>query len=609
MSDGNTRRQIDEPETEDDNSFLLTRCFHLDVASTSTPSEETDYFTWIYPRLPTSSQYVELSGSSLVLVPWRQVSGVETLNDQTGDVRIFYKILRENETKLINFLEDNNKIFDLVENGLGVEGEASETSSDLSELERAASLFIRAGGLSPPTHPESTPGGWAFHVSNTGIKGEQSPSKYKIQHKLHDIANRLRRVQIENKNVAEVIDRYDDEGTLFYGDWSVSNKEMNDEILDALESSQSKIAIVTNGIKDSLLSETWNRTEIPDHSIPGSDSSDTKTDKRVLYTNYDLAKSDECSLSNGEYTIQQKISTRSDDGEVSPGESSSPRGGKLLPFRWYGGKYSHLKWLNKALPEADEISSYIEPFGGSGAVLLNQELCETEIYNDIDSDVTNFFEVLKRNKEKLLRSIALTPFSREELGHAAEFKGGNSISDLERARLFFVRAGQTRSGLAQEASAGRWAYCKATSRRNMSGAVSRWHGRLEQLYHVADRLKGVEIRNENALEIIQESQQDSLVYCDPPYPHETRGDTNSYGFEMTDDDHRELAEALQTCEGKIAISSYESDLYNSLYSDWYRVKSPEKTVHTNKDTARECIWTNYDPRPIDLEGVDIEDPQ
>lgn len=614
MNESSTHRQAEEPEVTEDNSFLVIRRYALDVASTSTPSEETDYFDWIYPRLPTYSQYVELSSSSLVLLPWRQASGVETLNDQTGDVRIFYKVLRENETKLIDFLEDSSKISELVENGLGVEGKSSGTSSNLTELERAASFFIRAGGLSPPTHPESTPGGWAFHVSNSGIEGEQSASRYKIQHKLHDVANRLRRVQIENKSVAEVIDRYDDEGTLFYGDWSVSNRELNDEILDALESSQSKIAIVTNGIEDSLLSETWNRTEIPDHSIPGSDSSDTKTDKRVLYTNYDPVESDEGSLSNGEYSIQQKISTISGDGEVSPGENSSPRGGKLLPFRWYGGKYSHLKWLNKALsvnkalPESDDISSYIEPFGGSGAVLLNREPCETEIYNDIDSDVTNFFEVLKSDKEELLLRIALTPFSREELGHAAEFKDGNNISDLERARLFFVRAGQTRSGLAQEASAGRWAYCKTTSRRKMSGAVSRWHGRLEQLYHVADRLEGVDIRNENALEIIQESQQDSLVYCDPPYPHETRGDTNSYGFEMTDDDHRELAEALQTCEGKIAISSYESDLYNSLYSDWYRVKSPEKTVHTNKDTARECLWTNYDPRPIDLEEVDVKEP-
>jgi DNA adenine methylase len=578
------------------------------MSSTSTPSEETDYFEWIYPRLPTSSQYVELSSSSLVLLPWRQAAGVETLNDQTGHVRLFYKILRENESELINFLEDGSRISELVEDGLGVEGEPSETPSDLSELERAVSFFVRAGGLSPPTHPESTPGGWAFHVSNSGIEGEQSPSRYKIQHKLHDVANRIRRVQIENKSVAEVIDRYDDEETLFYGDWSVSNRELSDEIFEALKSSQSKIAIVTNGSQDSLPSETWNRTEIPDHSIPGTDSTQ-KPDQRVLYTNYDPLEIEEGSLSNGEYSIQQKISAISGDGEVAPDEGSSPRGGKLLPFRWYGGKYSHLKWLQKALPESEDISSYIEPFGGSGAVLLNRKPCETEVYNDIDSDVTNFFEVLKSDKEELLRNIALTPFSREELGYAAEFKGGNGVSELERARLFFVRAGQTRSGLAQEASSGRWAYCKTTSRRNMSGAVSRWHGRLEQLYHVADRLKGVDIRNENALDIIQEAQQDSLVYCDPPYPHETRGDTNSYGFEMTDDDHRELAEALQNCKGKVAISSYESDLYNRLYSGWYRVKSPEKTVHTNKDTARECLWTNYDPRPIDLEGVDVKEPE
>lgn len=607
MKKGNPPKRISKSRATKKNPFLVIRRYPLDVTPKTSSSEDTDYFEWIYPRLPKSSQYIELSASSLILLPWRQAADVETLNDQTGDVRIFYKVLRENESTLIDFLEDSSKITDLIENGFVDEDSSSGPSSEVNELKRAASFFIRAGGLSPPSHPDSTPGGWAFHVSNPGIEGETSAERYEIQHKLHDVANRLRRVQIENKSITEVIDRYDDEGTLFYGDWSFSDSDLNKELFNALKGSQSKIAIVTNGSKAPFENEIWSKTEIPKRSISEMGIS-IKEGQRILYTNYDPKDTERGSLSNGEYSIQQKLSAISGGGEVAPNGNSSPRGGKLLPFRWYGGKYSHFKWLNQALPDSKEISSYIEPFGGSGAVLLNREPCDTEIYNDIDTDVTNFFEVLKSNKDELLRRIALTPFSRDELAHAAENKNEETMPELERARLFFVRAGQTRSGLAQEASAGRWAYCKTTSRRNMSGAVSRWHGRLKQLYHVADRLKGVDIRNEDALDIIQESQEKSLLYCDPPYPHETRGDTNSYGFEMTNDDHRELAEALKNCDGKVAISSYESDLYNSLYSNWYRVKSPEKTVHTNKNTARECLWTNYDPRPIDIDGVDVQEP-
>lgn len=608
MTENRILDQTKEMDVSEENSFLVSRSYPVTVAPKSTSSEDMDYFEWIYPRLPTASQYVELSTSSLVLLPWRQAADVETLNDQTGDLRAFYKVLREDESELIELLYNDKNVQKLLNKDILVEADGS---SEEDGLKRAASFFIRAGGLSPPTDPDSTPGGWAFHVSDSGTDTKISESKYRIQYKLHDLANRLRRVQIENKEVAEVLDRYDDEETLFYGDWSLSGRAITDEELRALKNSQANVAIVSAKTEGSLENGAWTKTQIPVNSVPSAQAPLNGPNQRILYTSYDPVKADEGSLANGEYPpIQSKISDLSGNGEISPGKGSSPRRGKLLPFRWYGGKYSHFKWLNKALPEAQKISGYIEPFGGSGAVLLNREPCEKEIYNDIDTDVTNFFEVLKTDRDELLRKIALTPFSREELAHAAANKNREFLSDLERARLFFVRAGQTRSGLAQEASAGRWAYCKKTSRRNMSGAVSRWHGRLEQLYYVADRLEGVVIRNENAVKLIREYSSDeaTLLYCDPPYPHETRGDTNAYGFEMTDDDHRELAKALRDCAGKVAVSSYESDLYDKLYSGWYKIKSPEKTVHSNKETARECLWTNYDPGTLNIDGVDVHSP-
>lgn len=277
--------------------------------------------------------------------------------------------------------------------------------------------------------------------------------------------------------------------------------------------------------------------------------------------------------------------------------------GKALPFRWYGGKYSHLDFI---LPQLPKTEQYIEPFGGSAAVLINREASPVETYNDIDGDVVNFFKVLRENRDELLEKIALTPFSREELTKAVEKKNDDDLSDIERARLFFVRAGQTRSGLAQEATPGRWAYCKSTSRRNMSGAVSRWHGRLDQLYDVADRLRRVQIENKPATEVIERhDDENSLFYLDPPYPHEIRGDTNSYGHEMTDDDHRELAEAVKNCEGKVAISGYQCDLYNELFGDWNRVDGEVKTMHTTKDQRQESLWLNYEPLSRDVNpGID-----
>lgn len=193
---------------------------------------------------------------------------------------------------------------------------------------------------------------------------------------------------------------------------------------------------------------------------------------------------------------------------------------KLIAFGWYGGKFSHLGWLLPLLPKCHH---YCEPFGGSAAVLLNREPSPVETYNDIDGEVVNFFRVLRDKTELLIRAIALTPFSHEEF-YRAITTNGEDISDVERARRFFVRARQARTGLAQTASLGRWANCKRTSRAGMAGVVSRWLGSIHMLPEIAERLLRVQIENRPALEVILlYDDKDTLFYCDPPYPHEVRG--------------------------------------------------------------------------------------
>jgi DNA adenine methylase len=270
---------------------------------------------------------------------------------------------------------------------------------------------------------------------------------------------------------------------------------------------------------------------------------------------------------------------------------------KKIAFGWYGGKFSHLDWLLPLLPDAYH---FCEPFGGSAAVLINRAPSPIETYNDIDGEVVNFFRVLRDQKEELLQAIGLTPFSREELRIAVE-KNVNGLSDLERARRFFVRARQVRTGLAQTASEGRWAHCRLTSRAGMAGAVSRWLGSVEGLSEIAQRLLRVQIENAPALEVIARyDSSDTLFYCDPPYVHESRSDTNAYAYEMTDKAHIELADVLHRVKGKVAISGYASPLMDNLYGDWTAFEAPTKKAHSTntrpdnvKQERREVLWANY----------------
>jgi len=278
------------------------------------------------------------------------------------------------------------------------------------------------------------------------------------------------------------------------------------------------------------------------------------------------------------------------------------RGGKILAIRWYGGKFSHLDWLLPLLPKCQH---FCEPFGGSAAVLLNREPAPLETYNDIDGDLVNFFRVLRDKPAELIEKLVFTPFSREEFRMAYEMRGRVDLPDVERARLFFVRAEQVRIGLAQTSTAGRWAWCRLTSRRGMSGAVSRWLNRIDALWAVSERLRRVQIENRDAIEVIQQyDSPDTLFYLDPPYPHESRGDVHAYAYEMTEKDHEKLAEVLHSIKGKAALSGYRSPLTDRLYADWTRIDAPPTIIHSVKEPRTESVWINYDIAEIGQDALE-----
>jgi DNA adenine methylase len=134
----------------------------------------------------------------------------------------------------------------------------------------------------------------------------------------------------------------------------------------------------------------------------------------------------------------------------------------------------------------------------------------------------------------------------------------------------------------------------------MAGAVSRWLGSVEGLAEIAQRLLRVQIENDTAVNVIRRyDSSETLFYCDPPYIHASRADTNAYAYEMTDEEHRELAAVLHDLEGKVAISGYHCDLMDELYGDWRWVAAPTKKAHStntgaNKQDRIEVLWVNYD---------------
>ena len=109
----------------------------------------------------------------------------------------------------------------------------------------------------------------------------------------------------------------------------------------------------------------------------------------------------------------------------------------LTAFIYPGGKVRISSWGTSFFP-GHKI--YVEPFGGAAGVLLNKAPSPLEVYNDLNSDLVNFFRVLrdKEKAEKLIRRLRLTPYAREEYYNCYPMPEDD---DIERARALIVRAG------------------------------------------------------------------------------------------------------------------------------------------------------------------------
>lgn len=259
-------------------------------------------------------------------------------------------------------------------------------------------------------------------------------------------------------------------------------------------------------------------------------------------------------------------------------------------LRYHGGKWVLAPWIIEHLPAGHEC--YVEPFGGAASVLLRKRPSPIEVYNDLDGEVVNFFRVLRDRTEELVRAVALTPYAREEQQEAYQVEG---IDDLERARRFFVLAWQSRGANRGNWRTG-WRYMRTLTLRGQT-PTDDWRD-AERLFEVAARWREVCIEHDDAVAVIERfDAPGTLFYCDPPYVRSSRSmrwGENAYRHEMTDDDHRRLAESLTTAAGMVVISGYRSALYDELYAGWSRV---ERTTNTDGKAghpgrAVECLWLN-----------------
>ena len=248
----------------------------------------------------------------------------------------------------------------------------------------------------------------------------------------------------------------------------------------------------------------------------------------------------------------------------------------LTAFYYPGGKVKISSWVTSFFPRH---RIYVEPFGGAAGVLLNKTPSPLEVYNDLNSDLVNFFSVL-RDKEKaaeLIRRLRLTPYAREEYYSFYPMPEGD---DIERARALIGRASMG-IGMRMTVSDSRPGFAADNKQIRKNAKV--FVNRVENMWKIAERFRSVVIECRDALELIPRyDAPDTLWYLDPPY---NCGYSFRYSAEV---DQEAMLGAFKKVSGYVVLSGYENRLYADALPGWHM---ETRTHHnfTNKKT-KECLW-------------------
>lgn len=255
-------------------------------------------------------------------------------------------------------------------------------------------------------------------------------------------------------------------------------------------------------------------------------------------------------------------------------------------FKYPGAKWSLAEWVIGHFPGHH---SYLEPFLGSGAVLFTKERSNIETVNDLDGDVVNLFEWIKKDPERLAHAIYWTPYAREVYDRACAAQY-TETDPFQRAVDFYARLMMGHGFRTNDKKVG---WKNDIQGREAAYAATHWCKTPEIIFRAAERLRGVQIENRPAIELIQRfNYPNVLIYADPPYLLGTRHG-KQYKCEMTDKDHLDLLDVLNAHRGMVILSGYDNPLYNETLKDWYR---DEATAYAQTATKRrEVLWMNFEP--------------
>ena len=303
-------------------------------------------------------------------------------------------------------------------------------------------------------------------------------------------------------------------------------------------------------------------------------------------------------------------------------------------FPWIGGKKQMREIILERFPA--EYGRYVEVFGGAAWILFGKEPEPFEVYNDLNSDLTNMFRVVKEKPLAFLKELGFLPLNgRQEfeimlgLCKGEDFSIPNMESEMELAEHWLppLEFEEYREMMETKAEMGdvrraanfykliRYSYAGGSSSFNsqpmnlMQTCRTIWQAnrRLNE-NGVKDRAavqkaggaagRGVIIENKNYEELItQYDREDTFFYLDPPYV----GTEKNYAVRVAKMFHKHLCSLLKKIKGKFMLSYNDCPEVREMYGgcgfyieSFDRLNSISQRYNPGGQ-FRELLVMNYNP--------------
>ena len=277
-------------------------------------------------------------------------------------------------------------------------------------------------------------------------------------------------------------------------------------------------------------------------------------------------------------------------------------------FKYWGGKQKICDWVIDHFPSGYEKMIYIEPFCGSGIVLLNKRPSKKEYLSDTDKALFYLYRAIRERSDELVKLLENTLYSVNELNYACDLLSGRASHDdwlmMGWAKLVVCNMSFLGTG-----KRGALACSKA---RNFAADFRHKYDTL--LPGVRKRLRRVEVMNKDAEKVIKQFDgSDVFFYLDPPYPDTSQ---EPYDGKYDISDFNRLLGILRGIEGKF-LMSFELKSGMELWSEWNVVKRVIARSSKNginnvirgdgvRETAQEVLAMNYSHkqgRQYDMAGL------